>query len=863
LYGPPAFEYSRLTAATGFVLQEKAMTKRTSYPLRPGLVLVWWIGILAAASAQVAVETPVVEAIAQESAAIPALPAPAAPAPVSEKAAIVHEVTIEAPATHVVEVKSTIPTDGRNYIELMMSRWTPGFYRIENYADDVQAFNARLPGGTSLAVEKLTQNRWRINTLGEPQVIVSYRLVCERGSVARSYVGDDFAVICGGPTYLTLVGADGQPEIHRPHEVHLQFPPRWGKSATGLPPAPDGFAHHYRASNFDILIDSPIAIGNPSIQSFYVADSRHHLVDLGSPSVLANWNSQQAAADIEKIVAETRNFWGFLPFQEYFFLNKLSAGGGGLEHLNSTLIHTSPPDRPTTRTGLRWLNFVSHEYFHSFNVKRLRPVELGPFDYENARRTSGLWVAEGLTNYFNSLIVARAGVATPVEYLETLSGHIRSLQTSPSRLTRSLAAMSLETWGGDGFGQPLRGGGRRGGDDAAGGDAPAGQVAGGDGAAQGDGVGRGRGGRGRGGRGGGRGGRPLDYYVKGPVVGFLLDAKIRRATDNKKSLDDVMRLAYRRYAGERGYTEQEFLDTAAEVAGIDLKEFFDKALFSTDELSYDEALDWFGLRFAPAEDGGQSWNLEVLPEASDEQKARFAAYLEPSHMHVAELAYVAPVAAPAPMVAAAMQPLAIGLNGVPAQQPAPQQPAQRPSQQPAEPPPQLVDGLGGVFLFSTDAPRLADWYANNLGLPLKAEEGGAFVCQFAYRQLGAPAGDAFTMWAILPTDRPRGNNPPPYQINYRVKDMNQTLAHLRSRGVAVEKSQDYAYGRFAWVLDPDGNRVELFQALALSPAPAATPQTAADRDTTAENPTQGNAPPASTAPANAPRGGAVPIDSSR
>ena len=138
------------------------------------------------------------------------------------------------------------------------------------------------------------------------------------------------------------------------------------------------------------------------------------------------------------MVQETYNFWGFLPFKDYYVLNKIGgSGGGGLEHLNSTLIHTRPPRRPQQRPTLTWLNFVAHEYFHAFNVKRLRPIELGPFDYENARRTSGLWVAEGLTNYFNSLIVERAGLCTPLEYLETLSGHIRNLQRAPGRLAQA------------------------------------------------------------------------------------------------------------------------------------------------------------------------------------------------------------------------------------------------------------------------------------------------------------------------------------------------------------------------------------------------------------------------------------------
>jgi predicted metalloprotease with PDZ domain len=126
----------------------------------------------------------------------------------------------------------------------------------------------------------------------------------------------------------------------------------------------------------------------------------------------------------------------------------------------------------------------------------------------------------------------------------------------------------------------------------------------------------------------GGGAKTISYYVKGPVVGFLLDAKIRRATDGKKSLDDVMRLAYRRYGGEKGFTADQFRQAAEEMAGADLKEPFRKWLATTEELDYAEALEWFGLRFAPGEGDKKTWRLEVRPEATAAQRERLQAWLE-------------------------------------------------------------------------------------------------------------------------------------------------------------------------------------------------------------------------------------------
>jgi alpha-glucosidase len=217
--------------------------------------------------------------------------------------------------------------------------------------------------------------------------------------------------------------------------------------------------------------------------------------------------------------------------------------------------------------------FVSHEYFHAFNVKRLRPVELGPFDYEKEPRTTGLWVAEGLTTYYGDLLVARAGFCDTKEYLARVSSHIDKLQKSPGRLVQTLNQASHDVWAG-----------------------------------------------GMSGVGGGP--KTISYYVKGPVVGFLLDAKIQRATKGTKSLDDVMRLAYRHYGGDKGFTADQFRQAAEEVAGIDMKEPFHQWLATTEELDYAEALDWFGLRFQD-----KSWRLEVRENATEAQRGRLERWL--------------------------------------------------------------------------------------------------------------------------------------------------------------------------------------------------------------------------------------------
>jgi predicted metalloprotease with PDZ domain len=495
----------------------------------------------------------------------------AAPAPAVEP--ITFTVRFPAPGKHVAEVEARYPTDGRASVELMMPVWSPGFYRVENYADKLQDLSARTPDGEALTVGHPKKNRWTVQAGGARQVVVSYTLKCESRSVTTNWVGDDLAVLNGAATFLSLVETGT-----RPHDVRLELAAGWGQSVTGLGAAPGGRANHYRAADFDTLVDSPIVAGNPEVHEFEVDDTRHVVANAGDS---AGWDGKRAAADLEKLVREHRRMWGFLPFKRYVFLCVFRRGGGGLEHRNSTLLTCNAAGMRAPASYRSWLNFVSHEYFHAFNAKRLRPVELGPFDYEREPRTTGLWVAEGITAYYDGLLTTRAGLASPEDFLARLSGAIDRLQTSPGRLRQTLEQASLDVWTSSFSGL--------GGDD-----------------------------------------KTVSYYVKGPVVAFLLDAKVRQETGGARSLDDVMRLAYERYSGEKGFTADQFRKTAEEVAGVELRAWFRTAVASTEELDYAGVLEWYGLRFAPGDGDARTWRLEARDDATVAQRNRLRAWLGPA-----------------------------------------------------------------------------------------------------------------------------------------------------------------------------------------------------------------------------------------
>ena len=466
---------------------------------------------------------------------------------------IAYTVRFEEPHTHYIVVDASVPTGGRAEVELMMAVWTPGSYLVREFARHVEARSARTPDGRSLATRKSRKNRWRIATGGAPRIQRSYRVYAREMSVRTNWIDADFAMLNGAPTFLTLADDD----TDRPHDVRLELPAAWTASLTALAPRTDLGPHAYRAADFDTLVDSPIIAGNPTIYEFETAGAPHALVNVGESGV---WRGPESAADVETIANETYRMWGELPYERYLFFNMITEAGGGLEHASSALLMSSRWATSSRSGYLRWLSLVSHELFHAWNGKRLRPIELGPFDYEHEVHTESLWVVEGITSYYDDLLVRRADLSTTDEYLEGLSDQIRALQETPGREVQAVAEASYDAWI-----KYYRS------DE----NSP---------------------------------NTSISYYTKGAVIGFLLDMRMRAATGGAKTLDDVMRLAYGRFSGTRGYTPEDFRAVAEDTAGIDLTAWFALALDSTDELDYTESLDWLGLEFsAPPEDEERGW----------------------------------------------------------------------------------------------------------------------------------------------------------------------------------------------------------------------------------------------------------------
>jgi predicted metalloprotease with PDZ domain len=450
--------------------------------------------------------------------------------------------------THYLSVEAFLPVEGQAAqaeAEIFLPVWTPGSYLIREYARNIEPISVSDTAGRPLSFAKSRKNRWKVRTDGAAEIRFVYRVYCREMSVRTNWVEDSFAVLNGAPTFVTLAGL-----IDRPHEVRIDLPAEWKTTMTGLPEAPGDAAHRYLAEDYDTLVDSPILCGNPAVYRFEVDGIQHFLANEGEHGV---WDGPRSTTDVEKLVHRHREMWGTLPYKKYVFLNLLTEASGGLEHRNSTCLMASRWATRTRKDYVKWLNLVSHEFFHVWNIKRLRPVEFGPFDYENENYTRSLWIAEGITEYYGPLSVRRAGLSSIEEYLGSLSETIHLLQSTPGRQVQSAEQASWDAW--IKLYRPDENSANS----------------------------------------------TISYYTKGAVVGWLLDARIRHATNGAKSLDDLMRPAFERFSGERGFTPEEFKALAGDVAGVPLDDFFRHTVESTEELDYTETLDWFGLRFKQPE----------------------------------------------------------------------------------------------------------------------------------------------------------------------------------------------------------------------------------------------------------------------
>ena len=449
-------------------------------------------------------------------------------------------VSMPQPYTHLLVVEMRVrPNNATPYTELAMPVWTPGSYLVREYARHIQDFTARDSNGKDLTWHKTNKNTWRIERGTAQEIVVAYRVYANELTVRTNELNDRHAFWAPAALLLNVVGA-----LNAPATVRVMPYGNW-RVATGLPAVP-GQANTFRAENFDVLYDSPFDVSDFTEIKFEARGIPHRIVIDGT----GNYNPNRLREDVQKIVLAAANIMGELPYRDYtFILHLRPAGGGGLEHLNSTALIARRDAFANPTDYLDFLTLVAHEYFHLWNVKRIRPDALGPFDYNRENYTKLLWVAEGITSYYENVLVLRAGLMKERQFLDALTGTIKNVQGKPGRLQMSVEEASFDTWI-KYYRQDENSVNSQ-----------------------------------------------ISYYDKGALLGWLLDLEIRRQSSGVRSLDDVMRYLYHEFfQKQRNYTPEDFQRASELAAGGSLEDFFRRYVRGREELDYNAALSAFGLR---------------------------------------------------------------------------------------------------------------------------------------------------------------------------------------------------------------------------------------------------------------------------
>jgi predicted metalloprotease with PDZ domain len=449
------------------------------------------------------------------------------------------------PASHYVEVEMLLENisskDYSGFIELKMPVWTPGSYLVREYAKNVEGFGAWGEASDPLTWRKTNKNTWQIELAPFPKILkIAYKVYSFEISVRNNFVDESHALIVGANTFMYL-------ERHQNQKAFLEInlPSQWKNIETALPRLS---AHRFEIPDFDTLIDSPLELGNAPSIDFEVGGIPHRHVLYGLED--SGLDSEQFIKDTQAIVQAAQAVFGENPCKNYLFVTHfLKESREGLEHKDCTILHFPRVDFGKPEGYKDFLSLAAHEYFHVWNIKRLRPEPLGPFDYSQENYTTLLWQVEGFTSYFEKLILYKSTIIDEGAYLETLSKKINYIENQPGMAVQSLAEASWDAWI--------------------------------------------------------KAYRPnenspnatISYYAKGAVIALLLDAFIIRHSQAQNNLNTVMQKMYQHYYKEldRPFTEAELKAVLEETAQSSLDSFFEAYIYQTKAIEYAEFLEPLGL----------------------------------------------------------------------------------------------------------------------------------------------------------------------------------------------------------------------------------------------------------------------------
>jgi predicted metalloprotease with PDZ domain len=439
------------------------------------------------------------------------------------------------PQNHYFEVQMNISENSDKQVEVKLPVWAPGSYLVREFSKNINLVKAFTKDGKALKVSKKSKNAWVIDAGSEKNIQVKYEVYSFEVSVRTPFLDLSHGFVSGSGIFMYVDKAKNQAGTLTvfPHESFKRI-------STSLPFAETDKSNGQRFlfENYDQLVDCPLEIGNQEIFEFTSAGVTHTVAMYGE----ANYDVNDLKRDMAKIVEAETAVFGINPNKNYtFIVHNVVDGQGGLEHMNSCVLSVNR----WTYAGQQYvdfLNLVAHEYFHLWNVKRIRPIELGPFNYDEENYTSLLWVMEGFTSYYDELILRRTGFYSEETFLAKLQSSINYVEGTPGSRVQPVAHASFDAWV--------------------------------------------------------KAYRPnenssntsMTYYSRGSVLASVIDAMIVAESDGKKCLDHFMQQLYKTYYEglKRGFSEAEFKQELAKFMGKNMDEFFLKYVDGTEIIPYKE-----------------------------------------------------------------------------------------------------------------------------------------------------------------------------------------------------------------------------------------------------------------------------------
>lgn len=451
------------------------------------------------------------------------------------QARVDYSIDLRQPEHHLAQVSMVFPETPGPFLDVKMPAWRTGRYSIINQANGVRSFAATDGEGRPLRWGKVDKSTWRIALDRPASVRISYELYGNELGLRSRHIDDSHAYLNASAVWMYADRYRGDDVT-----VSLQVPAGWN-SVSGMRSIGE---HRFAAENWDILVDSPIETGINRVFKFAQGGRDYEVVFWGD----GNYDAKQTVADLGKIVGQAGAIWSSYPFRRYVFIVHATDGAGGAtEHRNSTVIQRPRNAFQPRPRYLSFLTTAAHEFVHTWNVKSYRDEGLVPYDYQKENYSTLLWVAEGSTSYFADQILLWAGITTPKDYFEHLSGVINDHNSRPGTAFQSVAEASFDEW-----------------------IAPSGDRA---------------------------RNASVNIYDQGEVVSWMLDIALLEQTGGRRSYRDVHEALYRRFdADERGFGEADILQILQELTGTSWSGWWERNVRSPVAVDFERLLEPVGLQ---------------------------------------------------------------------------------------------------------------------------------------------------------------------------------------------------------------------------------------------------------------------------